>query len=82
MLRERHAEKARKAILNAENWAIRLKSPHTSPEHILLGLLEGKDTTAVQILEQIAIDILNLKAELESRLMAQAPAQPPAVIRP
>ncbi|MCX7643029.1 MAG: hypothetical protein N2116_04385 [Armatimonadetes bacterium] len=62
--------------MNAENWAIRLKSPHTSPKHILLGLLEGKDTTAVQILEQIAIDIFNLKAELESQLMAQASAQP------
>ncbi len=77
MLWERYAERSRKAILHAEDWAIRLRSPYISSEHILLGLLEEEDTLAVQILERLGVNIHQLKAELESQLRVQAPAHPP-----
>ncbi len=77
MLWERYAERSRKVMLHAEDWAIRLRSPYISSEHILLGLLEEEDTLAVQILERLGVNIHQLKAELESQLRAQAPAHPP-----
>ncbi|MFA0782162.1 Clp protease N-terminal domain-containing protein [Fervidibacter sacchari] len=77
MLWERYTERARKAMLHAEDWAIRLRSTHISPEHILLGLLEEEDTLAVQILEHLGVDVHKMKSELENQLKAQAPAHPP-----
>ena len=77
MLWERYTERARKAMLHAEDWAIRLRSTHISPEHILLGLLEEKDTLAVQMLERLGVDVHKMKSELENQLKAQAPAHPP-----
>ncbi len=74
---ERYTERARKAMLHAEDWAIRLRSPHISLEHILLGLLEEKDTLAVKILERLGVDVHKMKSELEKQLMLQAPARPP-----
>jgi ATP-dependent Clp protease ATP-binding subunit ClpC len=53
MLWDRYTERARKVMLHAEDWAIRLRSPYISSEHILLGLLEEEDTLAVQILERL-----------------------------
>lgn len=75
MLWERYTERARKVILQAEDWAIRLNTPYISPEHILLGLLENEDPLTLQILERLGVNIQRLKAELESQLRAQAPAQ-------
>lgn len=74
---ERYTERARKVLLHAEDWAIRLRSPYISSEHILLGLLEEEDTLAVQILERLGVDIHRLKADLESQLRSVAPSQPP-----
>jgi ATP-dependent Clp protease ATP-binding subunit ClpC len=76
MLWERYTERARKVMLHAEDWAISLRSPFISSEHILLGLLEEEDTLAVQMLERLGIDIRKMKSELESQLKAQAPAHP------
>jgi len=77
MFWERYTERARKAMLHAEDWAIRLRSPYISPEHILLGLLEEKDTLAFQILERLGVDVHKMKSELENQLREQAPAHPP-----
>ena len=77
MFWERYTERARKAMLHAEDWAIRLRSPYISPEYILLGLLEEKDTLAFQILERLGVDVHKMKSELENQLREQAPAHPP-----
>jgi ATP-dependent Clp protease ATP-binding subunit ClpC len=77
MLWDRYTERARKVMLHAEDWAIRLRSPYISSEHILLGLLEEEDTLAVQILERLGVDIHRMKAELESQLRASAPSHAP-----
>ncbi|GBC99619.1 ATP-dependent Clp protease ATP-binding subunit ClpC [bacterium HR17] len=77
MLWERYTERARKVMLHAEDWAIRLRSPYISSEHILLGLLEEEDTLAVQILERLGVDVPRMKAELESQLRASAPSHAP-----
>ena len=67
MLWERYTERARKVMLHAEDWAIRLRSSYISPEHILLGLLEEKDTLAVQMLERLGVDVHKMKSELENQ---------------
>jgi len=77
MFWERYTERARKAMLHAEDWAIRLRSPYISPEYILLGLLEEKDTLAFQILERLGVDVHKMKSELENQLREQAPSHPP-----
>ena len=64
-------------MLHAEDWAIRLRSPYILPEHILLGLFEEEDTLAVQILEQLGVNIHNLKEEVEVYLKSQMPSHPP-----
>ncbi len=71
MLWERYTERARKAMLIAEDWAIRLKSPFISPEHLLLGLLELGESIAFTILERLGVETRNLKSELETRLREQ-----------
>jgi len=70
MLWERYTERARKVMLHAEDWAIRLRSPFISSEHILLGLLEEEDTLTIQMLERLGVDIHKMKSELESQLKA------------
>jgi len=77
MLWERYTGRARKAMLHAEDWAIRLKSPFISTEHILLGLLEEEDTLAVQMMQMLGADIQQMKAELENQLKAIAPPRAP-----
>jgi hypothetical protein len=84
MLWERYTERARRVMLHAEDWAIRLKSPYISSEHIFLGLLEEEDTLAVQLLKRLGVDIQRMKTELESQLQAaippHAPIGPPTLI--
>lgn len=77
MLWERYTERARRALLHAEDWAIRLKSPYISLEHLLLGLLEEEDTLAAQILRLLGVNIRQMKAELESQLRATALSHAP-----
>lgn len=78
MLWERYTERARKVMLHAEDWAKRLCSPYISTEHILLGLLEEKDTVACEILRKLGVDINKLSAELENELRKQTPKRPPS----
>ncbi len=48
--------------------AERLGNPYISPEHLLLGLIREGEGTAIEILEQLQVDLDNLKANIESKL--------------
>ncbi|WP_027471121.1 ATP-dependent Clp protease ATP-binding subunit [Saccharicrinis fermentans] len=48
--------------------AERLGNPYISPEHLLLGLLREGEGTAIEILEQLRVDLHNLKSSIESKL--------------
>ncbi|MGQ1786687.1 MULTISPECIES: ATP-dependent Clp protease ATP-binding subunit [unclassified Saccharicrinis] len=48
--------------------AERLGNPYISPEHLLLGLLREGEGTAIEILEQLQVDLDNLKRSIESKL--------------
>ena len=79
MLSERYTERARKALLAAQDWAYRLHSSYVSSEHILLGLID-EEGIASQILERLDVDIMQLRNELETRHRQSGPppeAEPP-----
>ncbi|WP_066631813.1 ATP-dependent Clp protease ATP-binding subunit [Labilibacter marinus] len=48
--------------------AERLGNPYISPEHLFLGLLREGEGTAIEILEQLQIDLNKLKSNIESKL--------------
>ena len=48
--------------------AERLGNPYISPEHLLLGLLREGEGTAIEIMEQLNVDLNNLKSTIEDRL--------------
>ncbi len=58
-----------KKIINefAPQEAKRLKHEYLGPEHILLGLLKAQDSIAVKILQNLNIDLNELKVEIEKR---------------
>ncbi len=74
---DRYTERARKVLLRADEWAMRLRSSYISSDHILLALLEEEDTLAVQILERLGVDIHRLRMELENQLRASASSHGP-----
>lgn len=79
MFRERYTEQARKALINAEDWAVKLNSPFISSEHILLGLLNLEESLAFQILERLGVNTRKPKSELEIKLREQAPSESPTI---
>ncbi|MCX7642686.1 MAG: hypothetical protein N2116_02600 [Armatimonadetes bacterium] len=77
MFRERYTEQARKALIDAEDWEVKLNSPFISPEQSLLGLLDSEESLAFQILERLGVNTRKLKSELEIKLREQAPSESP-----
>ena len=58
-----------KKVINeyAPKEAKRLGHEYLGPEHILLGLLKAQDSVAVKILQNLNIDMAELKKEIERR---------------
>ncbi len=48
--------------------AERLGNPYISPEHLFLGLLREGEGTAIEILDQLHVDLDNLKSTIETKL--------------
>lgn len=72
---ERFSEQALKAILKAKEWAVNLNAQQISPEHLLLGLIENRETMAVRLLEECGIDLEQLQEQLSSQTALAAKAQ-------
>ena len=48
--------------------AERLGNPYISPEHLLLGLIREGEGTAIEILDQLQVDLKDIKSSIESKL--------------
>ncbi len=57
---ERYTEQALKALLRAKDWAVRTGATHITPEHLLLGLVEGQETMAVRLLNEWGVPLDSL----------------------
>ena len=64
-MNEMFTEKARKAIEYARDEAARLKHDYIGTEHLLLGLIRLGEGLAAEILNNIGIDVNELKASVE-----------------
>ncbi|MGB9598088.1 MAG: Clp protease N-terminal domain-containing protein [Candidatus Poribacteria bacterium] len=62
----RYSERARMAIRYATQEATRLKHDQVSTGHLLLGLIRQGEGTAIDILKDSAINIDDMRSELES----------------
>jgi len=69
---DRYTEKAKRVLLEAQDLASRLRSPHVQPEHILLALVRQSDGIAAQILERLGVDLEQLQMDIEKELSATA----------
>jgi len=64
----RYSERARMAVRYASQEAARLGHDHISTGHLLLGLIRQGDGTAIDILNDSAIDLERLKGEVEGMI--------------
>ena len=64
-MNEMFTEKARRAIEYARDEAARLKHDYIGTEHLLLGLIRLGEGNAVEILQNIGIDLSELKKSVE-----------------
>jgi ATP-dependent Clp protease ATP-binding subunit ClpC len=55
--------------------AERLGNPYISPEHLLLGILREGEGTAVDILEQLNVNLNELKIKIEIKLKSNTPLE-------
>lgn len=63
---------AKKALELSLRHAIRLKHNHIGTGHVLLGLVHDADQPAHRLLREAGADLGELRAELESRIAAEA----------
>jgi ATP-dependent Clp protease ATP-binding subunit ClpC len=73
--------KTKRVFEQALQQARQLGQPHISPEHLLLSLLEGGDSVAAKVLENLGVDLTNLREQV-IRAQREAPAVPAGSGRP
>jgi len=62
------SQRINEVISFSKEEAERLGNPYISPEHLLLGILREGEGTAIEILEQLNVDLNALKSNIESKL--------------
>ncbi|MCS7263905.1 MAG: hypothetical protein NZ805_03635 [Armatimonadetes bacterium] len=68
---ERYTEQALKALLKAKEWALRLNAQQIFPEHLLLGLFEEAESVAFKLLEEIGVDVAEVREQLSSQIASE-----------
>ena len=58
-------ERARKSLLIAQEEAMRLNHTHVGTEHLLLGLITLRDSTAARVLGNLAVDLPTARKAVE-----------------
>lgn len=61
-------QNGRKAVLWAQEEAMRLGHAQVGPEHLLLGLIHGDDTGAVRLLDRLGVAASQVREAVESHL--------------
>ena len=62
---KRYTEKAKKAIMIAQEEAVNLNHDYIGTEHILIGLLKEEEGVASQVLKQLGVNIVKAAEEVE-----------------
>jgi Clp amino terminal domain, pathogenicity island component len=75
---ERFSDRARRALVLAEDEARMLQHDHIGTEHILLGLLQEGDGAAAQVLESLGISLETVREKLVETV-SRGPTQAPAL---
>jgi Clp amino terminal domain, pathogenicity island component/TIR domain len=61
-------EPVKDVIAFSREEALRLENPYIAPEHFLLALIRQGNNTALQLLEDLNVDLADLKEELETAI--------------
>ena len=61
-------EHAKLSIANSRDEAIRLKNGAIGVEHLFLGILRINDCSAVQMLQQMNVDLQNVRSRIEASI--------------
>ena len=61
---ERFTERARQAIVLAQDEAVKLRHNYIGTEHMLLGLLREEEGLAARVLESLDITVEEVRAEV------------------
>ncbi len=69
----KYTEKAREAVIEAQQTAQRANHPQIEPEHLLLALVEQREGVVREVLRKINIDPARISEEVRAQL-AKAPA--------
>jgi len=62
---KRYTEKAKKAIMIAQEEAVNLNHDYIGTEHILIGLLKEEEGVASQVLKQLGVHVDKVEEEVE-----------------
>jgi len=62
---KRYTEKAKRAIMIAQEEAVNLNHDYIGTEHILIGLLKEEEGVASQVLKQLGVNIVKVTEEVE-----------------
>jgi len=75
---QRFTDRARQVVAAAQEEAQRRGAEEVEPEHLLLGLLRGKDNNAVKIMEKCGVSPQQRQQDLIQWLNAHSPPRPPS----
>ncbi len=67
-----YSQKVKEILMFSRDEAIRLGNNYICPEHLLLGLLRGKENLAVDILMRLNVDLSYVKQTLDDKLRTDA----------
>jgi ATP-dependent Clp protease ATP-binding subunit ClpC len=62
---KRYTEKAKKAIMIAQEEAINLNHDYIGTEHVLIGLIKEEEGVASQVLKQLGVNVVKVVEEVE-----------------
>ncbi|MCC6753851.1 MAG: ATP-dependent Clp protease ATP-binding subunit [Saprospiraceae bacterium] len=67
-MNKKFSQKVKKVLANSREESLRLGHDYIGTEHILLGLLQEKDTLAVNVLRSLKVDLNDLKFKIEEAI--------------
>lgn len=65
-----HSDKIKRVLENSEQEAIRLNNSYIGPEHLFLGILQETDDRCVSLLEELGVDLEDIRSTLDKRLFS------------
>ncbi|MEI2693891.1 MAG: ATP-dependent Clp protease ATP-binding subunit [Saprospiraceae bacterium] len=67
-MNKKFSQNVKKVLANSREESLRLGHDYIGTEHILLGLIQEKDTLAVQVLKSLKVDLKDLRNRIEEAI--------------